>query len=106
MQFDKLYYEFKDRTYEDQKAISALKNAESKANTIAKVLNYKVSKIINIDDDTSSSNSLSDYEFLDINPELFEMLKEYLLSGDEGERKSDPSKRAAYNLWVTFALNK
>ena len=59
---DKVYFKMPEHLFEeeDKKAIWALNNANSQAKILANHLGYKIDKILNIDDDTTYSNSIYD----------------------------------------------
>ncbi len=103
----KTYYKFSENSFlnEDKKAILALQNSESKAKEITKLLNYEITEIISIDDDTSDANDI--FELLGIN-DLDEERKTMIYSLFEKlnnlEINSNPTKDGAYNLWVTYSI--
>lgn len=103
----KTYYKFYENTFvnEDKKAILALKNSQNKANEIAKILNYEILEIVNIDDDTSDTNDV--FELLGINnldDERKEMMYSIIEKLNNLEVNNYATKDGAYSLWVTYKI--
>ena len=92
---------------EDDYSILALKDAIKKADFIAKHINHKVSKILNIDDDTSSINSVLDD--INLDTEHGQMVYKFIIMLYGGpsqfrERISEPRRISGYNILATFEL--
>ncbi|MES2410172.1 MAG: hypothetical protein V4535_01875 [Bacteroidota bacterium] len=104
---NKSYYKFPKAKPEDEdkKAILCFKNAEKKAQALAKLINCEVTTVLNIDDDTSDANTI--FELLDI-PDIDDEEKEMYLKLFEQlsaiENKNDVDKNGAYSLWVTYII--
>ena len=108
---DKVYFKMPEHLFkeEDKKAIWALNNANSQAKILANHLGYKIDKILNIDDDTTYSNSI--YDDIDFESERGELLLRLfeLLGGRNSlyeTENSNPTRNGGYNLWVTYNLKK
>jgi hypothetical protein len=107
IKFVKSYFKFSDNSFlnEDKKAILAFKNSQNKALEIAKILNYEVFEIVNIDDDTADANDI--FDLLGIN-DLDDERKEIMYSLFEKlnnlEMNSNVTKDGQYNLWVTYKI--
>lgn len=103
----KTYYKFYENKFinEDKKAILAFQNSENKAKEIATILNYKITDIISIDDDTSDVNNIVELLGInDIDEERIAMMNSVLERLNEFEMNSNPKKDGAYNLWVTYRI--
>lgn len=108
---DKVYFKMPEHLFEeeDKKAIWALNNANSQAKILANHLGYKIDKILNIDDDTTYSNSI--YDDIDFESERGQLMLRLLeLLGGRNSlyetESSNPSRNGGYNLWVTYELAK
>lgn len=108
---DKVYFKMPEHLFEeeDNKAIWALNNANSQAKILANHLGYKIDKILNIDDDTTYSNSI--YDDIDFESDRGELLLRLfeLLGGRNSlyeTENSNPTRNGGYNLWVTYNLKK
>ncbi|WP_104735972.1 hypothetical protein [Hanstruepera ponticola] len=108
---NKVYFKMPEHIFEeeDQKAVLALNNANSKAKLIANHLGYKIDNILNIDDDTTYASSI--YDAVDFDSERVEVvlrLLELLGSGNSQyeTESSKPIRSGGYNLWVTYNLKK
>lgn len=108
---DKVYFKMPEHLFEeeDKKAILALNNANSQAKILANHLGYKIDKILNVDDDTTYSNSI--YDDIDFDSERGELLLRLLeLLGGRNSlyetESSNPTRNGGYNLWVTYNLKK
>lgn len=108
---DKVYFKMPEHLFEeeDKKAIWALNNANSQAKILANHLGYKIDKILNIDDDTTYSNSI--YDDIDFESERGELLLRLfeLLGGRNSlyeTENSNPTRNGGYNLWITYNLKK
>lgn len=108
---DKIYFKMPEHHFEeeDKKAVLSLKNANSQAKILANHLGYKINKILNIDDDTTYSNSI--YDDIDFESERGKLMLRLLeLLGGRNSlyatESSSPSRNGGYNLWVTYELKK
>ena len=111
IKIDKVYFKMPEHLFEeeDKKAILALNNANSQAKILANHLGYKINKILNIDDDTTYSNSI--YDDIDFESERGQLiLKLFELLGGRNSsyetESSSPTRNGGYNLWVTYELQK
>jgi len=108
---EKIYYKMPEHNFEDEdlNAISAFNNASIQAKIIANHLDYKINKILNIDDDTTESSFIYDKYDLDT-PKGKRMLNflKYLGRDEQlfDQESSDFTKTTKYSLWVTFELQK
>jgi len=108
---DKVYFKMPEHLFEeeDEKAIMAMNNANSRAKVLANHLGYKIDKILNIDDDTTYSSSI--YDDIDFDSKRGEVLVQLLelLGGRnllDNSVNSNPTRNRGYNLWVTYNLKK
>ncbi|WP_034061955.1 hypothetical protein [Lacinutrix jangbogonensis] len=108
---EKIYYKIPEHKFEDEdvNAISAFNHATTRAKMIANHLNYKINKVLNIDDDTTESSYIYDRydKDTDSGRRFIKFLK--LLDGRNNlfETESNtPLRSAEYNLWVTFELKR
>lgn len=108
---DKVYFKMPKHIFEeeDKKVILALYNANTQAKILANHLGYKIDKILNIDDDTTYSNSI--YDDIDFYSEKGELLlRLFKLLEDCNSlyetKSSKPTRKGGYNLWVTYNLKK
>ncbi len=104
----KTFYLFKPHNFEneDVRAIGALEDAIEKAAVISKIVGKKITKILNIDDDTTNASIFKKQS--DFNTEQYELLLEMLQSFGsesrfENERVSH-KQSGAYRLRVTFQI--
>jgi len=92
--------------HEDKYAIRALRNANSQAEIILNNLDYKIVKILNIDDETTFSDPI--FDFIDKDSERGKMvinIIQLLSSTDPNETQSNsPERYGGYNLWVTYEI--
>ena len=96
-----------DFNKEYKNAILAYKNAEAKAKIIANHLDCKVSRVLNIDDDTNLANEI--FDRIDKNSEEGKVVLELinLLSNSPLLFKTEskkPVRESSYHLWVTFEI--
>ncbi|MBL7798638.1 MAG: SIMPL domain-containing protein [Saprospiraceae bacterium] len=111
IQVENTFTIFPEHRYEDEdeQAIRAFQDAERKAKTIARKLGKRISKVVNVDDDTSLRFLLDIEEDQDsANAASFEELLEFLvrlegIAGMERESQS-PSRSRSYSLLVTFEM--
>ncbi len=91
---------------EDEKAIGALRMAKLKAGIIADHLDYKVKRVVNVDDETTYASEV--FNLLNVDSEKMEeftYLMDLLSSRDSYSSESKtPERKGQYNLWVTFEL--
>lgn len=104
------YFKFPPHSYvdEDRRAIMALENAKSQATIIAKNLNYKIARVLNIDDETTYADPL--FDFIDFDSKEGESMKRVMdiLTRIDSQFKvydSSPGRTKGYNLWVTYELS-
>ncbi len=111
IKIDKIYYKMPDHNFESQdaNAIMAYNNAASQAKILSNSLNYRIIKVLNIDDDTTESSYI--YDLIDKDTEhgksLIRLMQ--LLGGGNNSFQTEsslPVKTSGYNLWVTFELKK
>ena len=109
IKIDHIYYILPKHKFEneDENAILALANANYQAQITANHLNYKVVKILNIDDETTYSNPI--YDGMDMDNERTKMVMRILtiLGGTEtSSYSSEPIRDNEYSIWVTYQLVK
>lgn len=107
IKFVKSYFKFSDNSFlnEDKKAILAFKNSQNKALEIAKILNYEVFEIVNIDDDTADANDIFDLLGInDLDDERKEMMYSLFEKLNNLEMNNNVTKDGEYNLWVTYKI--
>ena len=104
-----LYYAYDQNNYEyqDNLAIDAIKDANKKAQSLAKVLGKKIDKIINVDDVVD--RYLFNEELLATTPcekNLLSMLMEYFSEPEDPGKTEfeDPCINGQYAVWVTYKL--
>lgn len=94
---------------EDEKAIRAFQDAERKAGSIARKFNKRISKVVNIDDDTSlrflldyeepqNSASATPYE------DIVDILEKFEWLAGWGNESHLTTRRRSYTLMVTFEM--
>jgi len=109
IRIDKIYYKIPEHKFEneDKNAILAINNATSQAKIIANNLNYKIVKILNIDDDTTYADPI--YDKIDIESERGKLLIKLLtMLGNSNYLKetesTNPIRQGGYSIWVTYEL--
>ena len=109
IKIEKVYYKMPIHKFEDEdeNAILAFNNASTQAKIISNNLNYKITKVLNIDDDTTESDSI--YDIIDKESErgrlVIELLQLLSCRNSLFQNESDnPVRTGGYNLWVTFEL--
>tara|TARA_R110001632_G_scaffold36869_5_gene93138 strand:+ start:9364 stop:9993 length:630 start_codon:yes stop_codon:yes gene_type:complete len=111
IKIEKTYFNIPKHSYqkEDEKAVLAFENAVNQAKIIAHNLNYKIIKVLNINDETSKSSGL--YDNLDLETEKGQLMARFydLLSKNPRTASIESSKKTrngGYNLWITFEIKK
>ena len=111
VRIEKVYYKMPEHKFEneDKNAILAFKNASTQAKIIANNLNYKITKVLNIDDDTTKSSDI--YDVFDNGTEhgatIIKLLELLYGSDNMYSTESDEQTRVGgYNLWVTFEMRR
>jgi len=111
VKIDKVYYKLPEHKFEneDGNAILALNNATSQARIIANNLNYKITKILNVDDDTTYADPF--YDNIDMESERGKLLVKLLqlLGGGNSLHKTEsskPTREGGYTIMVTYELEK
>lgn len=97
-------HKFKD---EDENAIMAVKNATSQAKIITNHLNYKIIKILNIDDETTYAHPV--FDNIDMDSERGKLMIRLLgiLSSNRKlyeTESSEPVRAGGYSIWVTYQI--
>ncbi|WP_396217803.1 hypothetical protein, partial [Flavobacterium sp.] len=75
-----------------------------KATNLAKNLNCKNIEIVNIDDDTSDANYVSEIINMNLDEEKKELLNALFLQLGDFESNYNITKEGRYNLWVTYKI--
>jgi len=103
----KRYYKLptSDFASQDDKAVEALIDAKQKAEEITNHIDYKIIKILNIDDDTKIANSMidltgKDAAYIEKVMHLMELLS-HISNSNESKQATQDGK---YSLWVTFEV--
>ena len=106
----KVYFKIPAHQLEDEylSATMAVKNANSKAKIIANNLNYKIIKILNIDDETTYASSI--YDGIDLESKKGKLLIKLFNILDNNnnlyEKESPkPYRKGGYNIWVTYHID-
>lgn len=93
---------------EDESAVSALIDAEEKAEVLAEQLGYKITRVLNVDDDTRGANTLFDLIDRDLDPErvklMMELVERLSQNSTVSNESDSPSRSGAYSIWVTFEI--
>lgn len=105
----KVYFKIPPHQLEDEyiSATMAVKNANSKAKIVAHNLNYKIIKILNIDDETTYASSI--YDGIDLESKKGKLLIKLLNILDNNnnlyeKESSKPYRTGGYNIWVTYHI--
>ncbi|MGE5355161.1 MAG: SIMPL domain-containing protein [Deltaproteobacteria bacterium] len=108
LKFVNYFYDFynEERENEDQIAIKAIKDAEHRADLIAKTLGAKSKRLLNIDDQVDDYHFYSDRLLITkCEKQVVEWIYELFKSEDNAVFKSSNNKSSGeYAIWVTFEL--
>ena len=106
----KTYYDLPPHRFvdEDESAVAALIDAKEKAAVLVQHLGYKITRLLNVDDDTSGASYLFDTYGDRFSPEQMRQIAEFAQkltanTAVDAESKS-PSRNGSYNIWVTFEI--
>ena len=103
------YYIFQNENneYQDNLAVHAIKNATSQASLLAKVMNKKIDRIVNIDDVVEKYLFYTEeYPESECMKKILVWYNEYIsVPEDPGKTEFDTnSKTGLYAIWVTYKL--